>query len=111
MCLLPLLTLKSWTASTALFALATASFGGYVFLAVHKVKVILEPEAITVRNVFSTRTLLREEVAGKRLFSNIEGAQFWELVPRDPGKKKLKFPNILRTDVEFNAWFARVPDL
>jgi hypothetical protein len=48
--------------------------------------------------------LLREEIAGRRI-SRIHGATRQILIPRIAGKKPLSFPEVLRTDSEFSAWF------
>ena len=89
-----------------------ALFFGYCLLRVLTLKVILEPGAVTVRDAFSTRTLLRQEIAGWR--AGIGGAgtatTARTLVPKDDGTKAILLPET-RTDGEFFAWFLGLPQL
>ncbi len=88
-----------------LFVLA----GGYLILLMIRSLVILEPDAITVRTIVSTRKLLRDEIEGRRLLPGYISTL--ELIPRDKGKKKLSIGMLMRTDALFHAWFSGIPDL
>jgi len=87
--------------------------GGYFVLRGLRQKLILEPEAITVRYAFSSRRLERHEIAGWRKSSG--GARGTALtgrtlIPRDDAKKAVAFYEI-KTDPAFFGWFAGIPEL
>ncbi len=96
----------------ALIAALLAPVLGYSLLRALTLRVILAREAVTVRDVFSTRSLLRQEIAGWR--AGIGGAgtatTARTLVPKDDGKKAVLLPE-MRTDGAFFAWFAGLPQL
>ena len=75
-------------------------------------RVILAPESVTVRDLFSTSTLLRQEIAGWRagigVVRTVTTAR--TLVPTNDGKKAVLLPE-LRTDGAFFVWFAGLPQL
>jgi hypothetical protein len=95
-----------------LFAALIAPVFGYLLLQALTLRVILAPEAVTVRDVFSTRSLLRQEIAGWRAGIGGAGAptSARTLVPKDDGKKAILIPEI-KTDPAFFAWFVGVPQL
>ncbi len=96
----------------ALLAALLAPVFGYSLLRLLMLRVILAPDAVTVRDIFSTRSLLRQEIAGWR--AGIGGAgtatTARTLVPKDDGKKAVLLPE-MRTDGAFFAWFAALPQL
>lgn len=93
----------------ALLVALLAPVFGYLLLRTVTLRVILAPEAVTVRDIFSTRSLLRQEIAGWR--ADIEGVTTARtLVPKDDGKKAVLLSE-LRTDAAFSAWFAGLPQL
>jgi len=72
--------------------------------------VTLRADAIVVQGLFSSRTLLRDRIAGRRIVPT-QYVSTLELVPRSSREKKLKIAMALRTDAAFEAWFAGLPDL
>ena len=94
-----------------LVALPAVFLGGYLVLEVYKLRVILDPDAITVKHTFSSRRLLRSEIAGWKTGNGGRGTTTRVLIPQDDGKKALKFPEILQTDPAFFTWFVGIPDL
>jgi len=100
------------SAPKVLIAALLAPVLGYSLLRALTLRVILEPEAVTVRDAFSTRTLLRQEIAGWRV--GIEGTgtgtNARTLVPRDDEKKTVALPE-MKTDSAFFAWFVGLPPL
>ena len=98
---------------TILIALLFVLTGGYFVLRGLRQKLILEPEAITVRYAFSNRRLERHEIVGWR---KSRGGARWTgltgrtLVPRDGAQKAVAFYEI-KTDPAFFAWFAGIPEL
>jgi hypothetical protein len=94
-----------------LVALPAVFFGGYLVLEAYKLRVILDPDAITVKRTFSSRRLLRCEIAGWKTGNGGRGTTTRVLIPQDDGKKALKFPEILQTDPAFFTWFVGIPDL
>ncbi len=98
---------------TAVFALLFALTGGYFVLRGLRQKLILEPEAITVRYAFLSRRLERHEIAGWRKSgggARGSGLTGRTLVPRDDAQKAVAFYGI-RTDPAFFAWFGGIPEL
>jgi hypothetical protein len=98
---------------TILFGLLFVLTGGYFVLRGLRQKLILEPEAITVRYAFSSRRLERHEIAGWRKSGG--GARWTGLtgrtvVPRDDAQKAVAFYEI-KTDPAFFAWFSGIPEL
>jgi hypothetical protein len=94
-----------------LVTLPVALLGGYLVLEAYKLRLILEPDAITVQHSFSTRRLLRCEIAGWRTGNGGRGTTTRILIPQDDGKKALEFPEIMQTDPAFVAWFVGIPNL
>lgn len=84
------------SAPKVLIAALLAPVLGYSLLRALTLRVILEPEAVTVRDAFSTRRLLRQEIAGWRV--GIEGTgtrtNARTLVPRDDEKKTVLLPEM-----------------
>jgi hypothetical protein len=99
------------TLQKGLAGLPMSLFGCYMALEAFKLKVILEPDAITVQHTFSSSRLLRSEIAGRRTGNGGRGTTTRILVPRDGDKKALKFPEIMQTDPGFFAWFVDIPNL
>lgn len=96
----------------ALFLLLLTVFLGYVLLGSLTCRVILEPEAVTVRYAFSTRSLQRYEIAGWRATSPGKGAETTArtLVPRDDTQKSIAFPQ-MNADAAFSSWFVGIPEI
>jgi hypothetical protein len=94
-----------------LAAVLPVLLGGYLILEAFKLKLVLESDAITVQHSFSTRRLLRCEIAGRRTQAGRGGTIWRILIPRGEGQKALGFPEILKTDPAFFAWFVGIPDL
>jgi hypothetical protein len=87
-----------------------ALFGGYMLLEAFKLKLILEPDALTVQRSFSSRRMLRCEIAGRRTM-NSRGTTTRILVPQDQNQRPFTFPEIMRTDQAFFAWFEGIPNI
>jgi hypothetical protein len=94
----------------SLICLSFALLGSYLAVSMVMFKVILRADAIEVQNVGSKRTLLREEIVGRRLLPT-QYISTLELTPRDKGNKKLKIGMTMRTDAAFDAWLASITDL
>ena len=82
--------------------------GGYLILSMVLSKIILRPDAVEVQNPLSRRTMLREEIGGRRFLPNTSTI---ELLPRDKSQKKLKIAFFSKPDALFTAWFASIPDI
>ena len=82
--------------------------GGYLVLFMAFSKIILRPDAVEVQNPLSRRTMLREEIIGRRFLTN---SSTIELLPRDKSKKKLKIAFFAKPDALFTAWFASIPNV
>ncbi len=103
-----------WTSSHASAGLRTYETvfsvlsGAGLLLATFRYKVILEADAITVRRLWSTRRLRRDEIAEREILTN-RGGETEILIPRDENEKKLAFPLWMQKDLEFFAWFEKIP--
>jgi hypothetical protein len=82
--------------------------GGYLILSMVYSKIILRPDDVEVRNLFSRQTILRQEIMGRRFVFNTGTI---ELIPRDNDKKKFKIAYLTKPDALFAAWFESIPEL
>ncbi len=89
-------------------SLTLVFLGGYLILSMLFSKVILRPDAVEVRNLLSHKTLLRQEIAGRRF---APATATIELTPLDNGKGKFKVAVFTTPDALFTAWFESIPDL
>jgi len=74
-------------------------------------RVILKPDSIESRELFSTGRLLHEDILGHRLQQNQRGPASLVLVPRDSSRKQLKFATFYNFDETFWEWIGSLPDL
>lgn len=84
--------------------------GAFLIFSITRSRITLSADAITVQETFSSRTLLRSQIAGRRILPT-QYASTLVLVPRSHGAKKLKLAMIFSTDAAFDAWFSNLPDL
>jgi hypothetical protein len=89
------------------FFLLSAYLVAWIFLA----RVTLWPDRIESRGLFTTHTLARDEVLGRRLLKPRDGPPYIVLVPRHHGRKQIKVGTIFNFDAEFHEWIASLPDL
>jgi len=90
---------------------AFALMGVYLIAAAFRTCVTLASDAIEVREMFSTKRMSRDEIAGRRLLPQQYGPPLIRLVPRYTGGKSLTLIPYLKTDAAFEAWFANIPDI
>jgi hypothetical protein len=95
-------------AVTISLSLMLVLLGGYLIVSMLSSKVILRADAIEVRNLLSSKTMLRQEIMGRRFFFSTGTI---ELIPREEYKKKLKVAFLTNPDAAFAAWFESIPDL
>jgi hypothetical protein len=84
--------------------------GAYLIIYALRTTVTLRADAIVVQGIFTSRTLLRADIASRRVLPT----QYFStlvLIPRARDQKKLKVGLALRTDAAFTAWLADFPDL
>jgi hypothetical protein len=84
--------------------------GIFLIASIFRSIVTLRADAIIVQGMFSSRTLLRSQIAGRRILPT-QYVTTLVLVPHSAHQKKLKLALALRTDAAFDAWFADIPDL
>lgn len=84
-------------------------FGAYIVLWMLRSQIILQSDAIEVRNIFSTRIVRREEIEWWRILPT-QYISTLEVTPTQEGKK-LKIGLTIKTDAQFHAWFAGLPNL
>jgi hypothetical protein len=97
-------------ARMVLISFGFAALGAFLIASVLRSQVTLRADAIVVQGIFSTRTLPRDNIAGRRLLPT-QYIQTLVLVPHSQHQKKLKLALALRTDPAFVAWFTGIPDL
>lgn len=90
--------------------LAFVLLGAYNIAATRRYLVTLRSDAIIVQSVFSSRTLFRTEIAGRRNLRT-QYVSTLLLVPLTPDQKKLKLALLMQRDEAFEAWLADIPDL
>lgn len=83
--------------------------GIFLIASIFRSTVTLRADAIVVQGMFSSRTLLRSEIAGRRILPT-QYVKTLVLIPHSAHQKKLKLALALRTDPAFDAWFADIPD-
>ena len=84
--------------------------GAYLILAMLKSKIILTTDAIELHDPFTTKHMLRSQIAGWRVLPT-QYISTLELLPRDPHAKKIKFALTIKLDEQFQAWLATLPNL
>jgi hypothetical protein len=84
--------------------------GAYLLASLLRFQVILRADAIVVQGVFTSRILLRADIAGHRVLPT-QYVSTLVLTPKTTGQKKLKVGLMLRTDAAFKAWLAGIPNL
>ena len=84
--------------------------GIYLIAFIVRFKVVLNPDSIAVQELFSSRTLLRSDIGGRRLLPT-KYVSTLVLVPRSELQKKLKVGLAMRTDSAFKHWLTDIPNL
>jgi len=82
----------------------------YGFLVTVTAQVVLAMDRIESKNYFSSKSMLREDIAGLRNLRTRYGS-ILVLVPRDETQKKLKISMYITRDAEFYEWLRAIPDL
>jgi hypothetical protein len=94
----------------AAVCLLFALVGAYLIIYALRTNVTLRPDAIVVQEIFTCKTLLRADIAARRLLPT-QYVRTLVLIPRATGQKKLKFGLAVSTDAAFASWLADIPDL
>ena len=84
--------------------------GGYIVLWMVRSRIILTTDALEVREVLSARIMRRNEIAVWRILPT-QYISTLELTSSGSGEKRFKFGLMMKTDSQFQAWFAGIPDL
>lgn len=84
--------------------------GIYMIATILRMRVTLRADEIVAEDLFTTRTLLRSDIAGQRTLRS-QYASILVLVPREASQPKLKLAQIFQRDAAFEAWFADIPDV
>src|SRR5215472_5175652 len=93
-------------------AVPLGALGAYLLLGGIRARVVLTPDAIESYGAFTVQRLARSDIAGRRVLRLNYGQSVTQLIPREPGMKKLKLStSSLRTDATFDAWIRDIPDL
>lgn len=74
-------------------------------------RVVLEPEAVTVRALVGGATMSRQDIRGVREYQRGKGSRLIELVPSRPGAAPLRLPPVTYDDGHFWPWFDSLPRL
>jgi hypothetical protein len=72
---------------------------------------ILQPDTIELKNVFSTRRLHRQDIAGRRIHN--QGYALYEIVleSANPSLKPVRISSVLARDEALNDWLGSLADL
>lgn len=79
---------------------------------VNRRRVVLYEDGIVVLGAFSTRTLKRNEILGRRMGKlawQAGGGSFYIIVPADRDAKELRLPPFLALDKYFFSWMKGMP--
>jgi hypothetical protein len=72
-------------------------------------RIVLNEHFVEVHGLLKVSAMKRDEVAARRVL-HVEGTTQIELIPKDPKRKPLQLPQIIRTDDAFFAWLQPIPD-
>ncbi len=101
--------------SRALYIFSLISFlffllGVYLAFVTIKYKIVLKTNAIELREIFTTKQLLRTQLAGWRIVPG-QYISTLVLVPRDPSAAKIEIGLTIKTDSFFLDWLSAAPNL
>jgi hypothetical protein len=74
-------------------------------------RVVLEPDAVTVRALVGGATMSRQDIRGVCEYQRDKGPRLIELVPWRPEAAPLRLPPVTYEDGHFQAWFSSLPQL
>jgi hypothetical protein len=74
-------------------------------------RVVLEPDAVTVRALVGGATMSRQDIRGVREYQRGKGPRLIELVSWRPEAAPLRLPPVKYEDGHFRAWFDSLPQL
>jgi hypothetical protein len=74
-------------------------------------RVVLEPDAVTVRALVGGTTMSRQDIHGVREYQRGKGPRLIELVSWRPEAAPLRLPPVKYEDGHFRAWFDSLPQL
>lgn len=102
---------KPWSAHAVMYVLGTlfAGFGAVCIAYVIRFRILLTEHSVEVRSLFKASSMKRDDVAARRVL-RVEGSTQIELIPKDPKRKPLPLPQVIRTDDAFPAWLQAIPD-
>jgi hypothetical protein len=93
------------------FCLAFLAMGIYLVAFVTRTRLTLRQGEIELAGIASARSLRRDEILGFRTYAPRNGPPILVLVPRSDDARKLKIPQMFRTDQAFRDWLGGLPDL
>jgi hypothetical protein len=93
----------------AVLGLIGALFGVVMLGAAFVSKLLLEQDAIELRELFGTRRLARAQIKGRRTLPTNPPTLI--VVPAEPGLRKISISAGMRSDAVLEAWLAALPDL
>jgi hypothetical protein len=82
-----------------------------LILSIFRSRVTLRVDRIELRGLVKTRTLLRDDILGRRLVRPHNSPPILVLVPRNVSQKQMKIGLIYNFDAAFQDWTAFLPDL
>ena len=114
-----LLSLQAWqreasparAAAWALAGLALLSAAGALLQRVSRRAVLLDPDAVHVLGEGRRRTLTTAQLTGRRRVPDALGASAIRLEVRSGHGKSIDLPDGLATDLAWDLWMNRLPDL
>jgi hypothetical protein len=85
--------------------------GAFMIFSRFTARVVLEPDAVTVRALAGGVAMTRQDIRGVRDYQRGKGPRLIELVPWRPEAAPLRLPPVTYEDEPFRAWFDSLPQL
>jgi hypothetical protein len=95
----------------AVIFLGIAVMGACTVLGMLRTRVVLHAGSIELRGAFSDRTLLRQDIAGRRRGPGGHGPAVVCLIPNTTRAKRMLIPQFLEWDPAWDQYFASIPDV
>ncbi len=96
---------------TCIIGLVFTLPGAGIMAAVLRYQVTLEPDAISVRTLWGTRHLRREQIAGCRKVQGAIGPPYLVIFSKTRRNKEIRIPKTAGLDARFELWLKGVSDL
>ncbi|MBS0577903.1 MAG: hypothetical protein JSR36_01420 [Proteobacteria bacterium] len=94
----------------AFFGAVLAAFGGMLVVNAWVSRLLIAGTSLELRELWRTRRIDREEIAGRRSVAASRSTRTLVLQPKDSARKPLRIPQVFATDAYFARWLDPIPD-